>query len=69
VPTVYGQIGVHQVTTSVDPTDGHETLTAACPTCADLGGRFTPQVRWDTVKAILDEMAVAGERRRIVFWR
>ncbi len=68
VEPLYGQLK-SPIPTFVDPADGHETLMATCTVCLDLGRRFTPQVRWDRVKGTLDDMELAGARRRIVYWR
>ena len=49
----------------LDGPNGETVITVACNTCRLRGeGAPQPQVRWDRVSAMLDEMEAAGEHRR-----
>jgi hypothetical protein len=39
-------------------------VVAACSACRNAGSDFAPQVRWDRLVAMLDEMDATGQRRR-----
>ena len=48
----------------VDGPNGETKVEAHCPTCRGVGVRSTPQVRWERLAFILDEMTAEGEHLR-----
>lgn len=48
----------------VDGPNGETKVEAHCPTCRGLGLTTTPQVRWERLASILDEMQAGGEHLR-----
>jgi hypothetical protein len=44
----------------VDGPNGETKVLAVCPTCRKEGGNAAPQVRWQRLSAMLDELAATG---------
>jgi hypothetical protein len=49
----------------IDGPSGETKVAMVCPVCSPQGDTAAPQVRWDRLSAMLDEMELNGEKKRI----
>jgi hypothetical protein len=48
----------------VDGPNGETKILSICPVCHGRGSKVAPQIRWDRIQAIFDDMERVGEHLR-----